>query len=449
MERREFPQGFVWGSATASYQVEGAVREDGRGESIWDRYCSVPGNVLNGDTGETACDHYHRFREDVALMKRMGLKAYRFSVAWPRVLPQGRGEVNGKGLAFYSGLVDELLAAGIEPYVTLYHWDLPQAMQDIGGWANSDMPSYFLEYCKAVMDCLGDRVKHWITLNEPYCAAFLGHYEGRQAPGIRDFSTAVRAAYHLYVGHGLAVKYFRESGLAGEIGIVLNLMGRLPLTDSPADREAAKRADGYLNRWFIEPIMKGAYPQDMIDLYRENGVVLPEFQPRDLALISQPLDFIGLNYYNDFYVRADAGRWPLYFQIENPPNLPLTDRNWPVTENGFRDMLLRLKNEYGVEKILVTENGASFHDVVSLDGTVEDGARQSYLRRHIIAMHQAMQEGAPVTGYFLWSLYDNFEWSFGYSSRFGAVYVDFATQQRIVKQSGHWYSGVIAQNAVE
>ncbi len=449
MEKRSFPQGFVWGSATASYQIEGAAREDGRGESIWDRYCAIPGNVLGGDTGEVACDHYHRYREDVALMKQMGLKAYRFSVAWPRILPEGRGRVNEKGLAFYSALVDELLAAGIEPYVTLYHWDLPQALQDIGGWANPEMPQYFLEFSKAVFDCLGSRVKHWITLNEPYCAAFLGNYEGRMAPGLHDFSTAVRAAYYMYVGHGLVVKHFRESGRAGEIGIALNLMGRLPFTQSEADIEAAKRADGYLNRWFIEPIMRGCYPEDMVALYRSKGVVLPDFREEDLALIGQKLDFIGLNYYNDFYVKADTEKWPLGFVIENPKNIPLTDREWPITEDGFTHMLLHMKNEYGVENILITENGASYHDVVGLDGTVRDGARCDFLRRHIIAMHRAIEAGAPVHGYFLWSLYDNFEWACGYSSRFGIVYVDYATQKRTVKESGRWYSAVIAANAVE
>lgn len=449
MEKRSFPQGFVWGSATASYQIEGAAREDGRGESIWDRYCAIPGNVLGGDTGEVACDHYHRYREDVALMKQMGLKAYRFSVAWPRILPEGRGRVNEKGLAFYSALVDELLAAGIEPYVTLYHWDLPQALQDIGGWANPEMPQYFLEFSKAVFDCLGSRVKHWITLNEPYCAAFLGNYEGRMAPGLHDFSTAVRAAYYMYVGHGLVVKHFRESGRAGEIGIALNLMGRLPFTQSEADIEAAKRADGYLNRWFIEPIMRGCYPEDMVALYRSKGVVLPDFREEDLALIGQKLDFIGLNYYNDFYVKADTEKWPLGFVIENPKNIPLTDREWPITEDGFTHMLLHMKNEYGVENILITENGASYHDVVGLDGTVRDGARCDFLRRHIIAMHRAIEAGAPVHGYFLWSLYDNFEWACGYSSRFGIVYVDYATQKRTVKESGWWYSAVIAANAVE
>lgn len=449
MDKLFFPDGFVWGSATASYQIEGAAREDGRGESIWDRYCAVPGNVMNGDTGDVACDHYHRFREDVALMKEMGLKAYRFSVAWPRVLPQGTGEVNEKGMAFYSDLVDALLEAGIEPYLTLYHWDLPQALQDIGGWANPEMPEYFLEYSKLLFDRLGDRVKYWITLNEPYCAAFLGNYEGRMAPGLHDFSTAVRCAYYMYVGHGLVVKHFRESGREGEIGITLNLMGRLPLTDKTEDIEAARRGDGYLNRWFIEPIMFGRYPQDMIDLYRSKGVVLPEFRAEHLALMSQKLDFVGLNYYNDFFVVEDKTKWPLGFRIVNPEHMPVNDRDWPVTEEGFTNMLMRMTEEYGVRNILVTENGTSYHDLVNMEGKVVDGARCDYLRRHIRAMHKAIQLGAPVTGYFLWSLYDNFEWANGYSSRFGIVYIDFATQERIVKESGHWYSAVIAKNAVE
>jgi len=446
---KQFPKDFVWGVATASYQIEGAAREGGRGESIWDRYCAIPGNVQDGDTGDVACDHYHLFREDVELMRRMGVKAYRFSIAWPRVLPQGRGEVNEKGLAFYSELVDALLEAGIEPYVTLYHWDLPQALQDIGGWANHEMPEIFLAYAKLIFERLGGRVKHFITLNEPYCAAFLGHYEGRMAPGLHDFSTAVRAAYHMYVGHGMVVKAFRESGLAGEIGIALNLMGRLPLTDKPEDIEAARRADGYLNRWFIEPIMLGRYPQDMVELYQKAGVVLPAFKPEDLALMHQKLDFVGLNYYNDFWVKDAPERWPVRFVIENPKNMPVTDRNWPITESGFADMLLRMKNEYGVEKIIVTENGASYPDVVSLSGEVEDGARCDYLHRHLLAMYEAMEKGAPVEGYFCWSLLDNFEWACGYSSRFGLVYVDYATQRRVVKRSGKLYSRVMMENAIE
>ncbi|MEA5014783.1 MAG: GH1 family beta-glucosidase [Candidatus Limiplasma sp.] len=449
MSKHLFPKDFVWGSATASYQIEGAVKEDGRGESIWDRYCSIPGNVSNGDTGEVACDHYHRFREDVQMMKDMGLKAYRFSIAWPRVLPKGTGQVNPKGLAFYEALVDELLAAGIEPYVTLYHWDLPQALQDLGGWTNPMMPGYFLEFAKVVLDRLGDKVTKWITLNEPYCAAFLGYYEGRQAPGLRDFSAAVAASYYLYVGHGLVVEHFRQSGRKGEIGIALNLMGRLPYSDKPEDVAAAKRADGYLNRWFAEPIMRGGYPQDMLDWYRAKGVALPAMKAEELALMAQPLDFVGLNYYNDFYVAADDRKWPLGFRIQNPPHVPVTDRDWPITEKGLMDMLLRMKHEFGMDRVLITENGASYHDVLTLEGTVEDGGRRDYLKRHLLAVHKAVAAGANVTGYFLWSLYDNFEWSFGYGSRFGVVFVDFATQRRVVKASGHWYSQVIADNGLE
>ncbi len=449
MEKISFPQDFVWGAATSAYQIEGGVNEGGRGESIWDRYCAIPGNVQRNETGEVACDHFHRHKEDVAQMKRLGIRAYRFSIAWPRILPEGHGRVNEEGIAFYSSLVDELLAAGIEPYVTLYHWDLPQALQEIGGWANPVVADYFSEYSQIVFDRLGDRVKYWITLNEPYCAAFLGNYEGRMAPGLHDFSTAVRAAYHLYVAHGLAVKDFREKKRAGEIGIALNLMGRLPFSESGADLAAAKRADGYLNRWFLDPIIKGTYPEDMIALYRSKGVVLPEFKEEDLALMSQDLDFIALNYYNDFYVKEDPGQWPLGFRIENPPFAQVTDRNWPITEDGFTNMLLRMKQEYGIERILVSENGASFHDVVGADGHVHDGARCDYLKRHVAAMHRAMEAGVPVLGYFVWSFYDNFEWANGYDSRFGIVYIDFATQKRIVKDSGYWYAKLIAENGMQ
>ena len=418
MEKKKFPEDFVWGVATASYQIEGAYDEDGRGETIWDRYCAVPGNVLNGDDGKVACDHYHRYKEDVRLMKEMGVKAYRFSVAWSRILPSGKGEVNEKGLFFYRNLIEELLTAGIEPFITLYHWDLPQALQDIGGWANPDMPRYFREYAQILFKAFGHKVKKWITLNEPYCAAFLGNYEGRQAPGYHDFSTAVLAAYHMYIGHGLAVEAFRQSGFDGEIGITLNLMGRLPLTDKAKDVQAAVYADGYLNRWFADPIIYGSYPADMIELYRSKGVVLPDFKEEYLKLISQKLDFVGLNYYNDFYVKADENKWPLGFKIENPKYIPVNDRNWPVTEQGLMNMLVRMKEEYGIEKIYITENGTSFPDVVSMEGKVEDGARKDYLHRHLTVLQKAVEQKIPVKGYFQWSFYDNFEWSFGYSSRF-------------------------------
>ena len=449
MSKLEFPKDFYWGVASASYQVEGATREGKRGESIWDRYVSIPGNVENGDTGDVACDHYHRFREDVALMREMGIKAYRFSISWPRIMSDASRQVNNEGLRFYSDLVDALLEANITPFVTLYHWDLPQAMQDIGGWANPEMPKYFLQYSQAVMEYLGDRVRHWITLNEPYCAAFLGNYEGRQAPGLHDFSTALRVAYYLYVGHGLVVRYFRESGMQGEIGIALNLMGRLPLTDSPADKAAAVRADGYLNRWFIDPIMRGKYPEDMITLYQSQGVVLPPFDPAEIALMSLPLDFMGINYYNDFYVHNDASVWPTNFRIRNPRWAALNDRGWPITETGFYNMLLRLTKEYGVTKILVTENGTATNEIKDMNGVVDDPQRVDYLRRHLHQLHRAMEDGAQVAGYMQWSFCDNFEWAFGYKSRFGLVFIDFETQERIIKLSGHWYADVIKNNRVE
>lgn len=448
MDKKLFPKGFQWGVASASYQVEGAYDEDGRGETIWDRYCSIPGNIANGDDGKVACDHYHRYKEDVEIMKSMGIQVYRFSVAWSRIFPEGRGCVNQKGIDFYSNLIDALLEAGIEPCITMYHWDLPQSLQNLGGWANPDMSNYFLEYAKVLFREFGGRVKKWITLNEPYCAAFLGNYEGRMAPGLHDFSTAVLASYHLYVGHGLVVKYFRDQNIDGEIGIALNLMGRLPLTDREEDLEASRRADGYLNRWFAEPIAFGTYPQDMIDFYREKGVVLPRFEEEHLKLMGQKLDFVGLNYYNDFCVTADDSVWPLGFKIQNPKFVPVNDRNWPVTEQGFTNMLLRMKNEFGFERIYVTENGTSFPDLVSMEGKVEDYGRLDYLKRHINAMWDAIQQGVNIEGYFQWSFCDNLEWACGYSSRFGLVFVDFNTQERVIKESGYWYSRVIRDNAV-
>lgn len=449
MEKKVFPEGFVWGAATAAYQVEGAAREDGRGESIWDRFCGVPGHIRNGGTGEVTCDQYHRFREDVALMKKMGLKAYRFSISWPRVLPFGRGPVNEKGLEYYSALVDELLRAGIEPYVTLYHWDLPQALQDIGGWTNRAVAESFLEYAKLLFDRLGDRVTHWITLNEPYCVVMNGYVHGTFAPGMRDPSAALLASYHLYVAHGLAVRHFRESRRKGEIGIALNLYSRHPWTDSEEDALAARRADGCLNRWFLDPLLRGRYPEDLLAFYREKGLTLPEMRADDLALMSEKLDFMGVNYYNDSFVCADGSQWPLGFREMVPPNMPVTGSEWLITPEGLGAILLRLKNEYGVEKLIVTENGASYHDAVDMDGRVEDDARCDYLRRYLLSMWDAMRAGAPVAGYFLWTLLDNFEWARGYTCRFGLIHVDFETQKRTIKKSGFWYASVIESGTVE
>ncbi len=448
MEKYQFPNTFIWGTATASYQVEGAAQEDGRGESIWDRYCRTPGKVCCGDIGDIACDHYHRYKEDIQLMKKLGIKAYRFSIAWPRIFPNGIGKIEEKGIRFYSDLTDELLKAGIEPYVTLYHWDLPQALQDIGGWANPQMPDYFLEYCKVAFHALGDRVKHWITLNEPYCVAFLGHYEGRQAPGIQDFSTALQVSYHLYIGHGKVVKYFREQCMKGEIGITLNLMPRQPLDKKADNEQAVQYADGYLNRWFIDPLILKKYPEDMIELFKRKGIKIPEFTEENLELIGQPLDFLGLNYYNDTYIRANPDKWPLEGEAVIPKGKQVTDREWPITPEGLEEMLLRLKEEYHFSKIYITENGASFNDIVTMDHTVEDIGRKDYLKRHLTAVHRAIDQGVPVAGYFVWSLLDNFEWAFGYQSRFGIVYVDFVTQERILKSSGMWYAQCIQKNEI-
>ena len=445
-----FPEYFIWGAASASYQVEGAAFEDGRGESIWDRWSHIPGNVLNGDTGDVACDQYHRYRDDIGLMKKMGLQAYRFSLAWPRVMPTGFGTPNPKGLDYYSRLVDELLNAGITPFATLYHWDLPQHLQDRGGWANPDTARYFADYAAEMFAKLGGRVRYWMTLNEPYCSSFLGNYVGRHAPGYHDYSLALRTAYYLYVGHGLAVQRFRQSGSGGEIGIALNLMRRLPYDAAdPNDCAAAVRADGNLNRWFIDPLLKGRYPEDMLDWYAKKGVALPPFDQDEIALMSQKLDFIGLNYYNDFWIRHNPAAYPDEGEIQNPPHVPANARDWPLTENGFTEMLLRLKNEYGVSKILITENGTATHDLVSVERRVEDAQRVDYLKRHIAAMHRAIEAGVNVFGYLQWSFTDNFEWAFGYGSRFGLVYIDYKTQERIVKQSGEWYAQVIANNGFE
>lgn len=447
MKTIEFPSDFIWGVATASYQIEGAYDEDGRGESIWDRYCSIPNNILNNDNGNIACDHYHKYKEDVKLMSEMGVKAYRFSISWSRILPKGYGEINEKGLQFYVDLVDELLKYDIVPYVTLYHWDLPQHLQDMGGFSNRNIADYFLNYSKIVIERLKGKVKHFITLNEPYCVAFLGNYDGRHAPGIRDFSTALLVSYNMYLCHGLVVKYFRDEKIDGEIGIALNLMGRLPY--SIEDERVSKIADGYLNRWFLDPIIKGAYPKDMIEFYKSKNVVIPEMLDEDLCLMSQKLDFIGLNYYNDFHVKENKNVWPLEFEIKNKNDVQVTDRNWPITENGFKDMLLRMKNEYNIENIVITENGASYNDIVEMDGSVNDYQRVDYYKRHLIKMHEAIEEGVNISAYLLWSFLDNFEWSFGYTSRFGIVYVDFKTQKRIVKKSGKWYSKIIETNKIE
>lgn len=434
------PADFAWGTATSAYQIEGAVDEDGRAPSIWDTFSRVPGAVDGGHTGDTACDHYHRWPDDIALMRQLGTNAYRLSVAWPRILPGGDGPVNTKGLDFYDRLTDGLLAAGIEPNITLYHWDLPQALQDRGGWPERATAEHFAAYAGLVAERLGDRVTQWATLNEPLCSAWIGHLEGRMAPGWTDLTAAVRASYHLLLGHGLAAQAVRAARPAARIGIVNNLSTVEPATGSEADRAAARRMDGHVNRWWLDPVHGRGFPADMREVY---GVDLPE-RPGDLATIAAPLDWIGLNYYFPQVVTADpAGPAPFARQIDRP-GVPRTGMDWEVDADGLETLIMRLHEEYGDRRIHITENGSSYPDTVGPDGRVHDPERAAYLTSHLAACARAARRGAPVAGYYAWSLLDNFEWAYGYDKRFGLVHVDYATQRRTVKTSGRRYAEIIA-----
>jgi len=440
-----FPRGFVWGAATSSYQIEGAWNEDGKGESIWDRFSHTPGKIANGDTGDVACDHYHRWREDVALMRELGLRAYRFSISWPRLLPEGYGRVNAPGLDFYNRLVDALLDAGITPFVTLYHWDLPQALQDRGGWPARATAEAFVEYADLASRSLGDRVKHWMPLNEPYISAFVGYLEGRHAPGHADMDEALAAAHHLLLAHGWAVPVIRRNAPGAQIGIALNLTAVVPASPSPADAEAARLRDGIINRWFLDPLAGRGYPADVV---RHFGRSMSFVQGGDLKSIAAPLDFLGVNYYARTIVRSDAVPES---QNEPPTVLPNAERTymgWEVCPEGLYELLIRLRRDYTFSALYITENGAAYDDRVGPDGRVEDARRIAYLKRHLLAAGRALAEGVPLRGYFVWSLLDNFEWAHGYSPRFGLVYVDYATQRRIPKSSAYWYRGVMESGRV-
>ncbi|MFG2264001.1 GH1 family beta-glucosidase [Streptomyces sp. NPDC048720] len=433
------PHDFLWGTATAAYQIEGAVDEDGRAPSIWDTFSHTPGKIANDDNGDVACDHYHRWREDIALMRRLGTNAYRLSIAWPRVIPGGTGAVNAKGLAFYDQLVDALLEAGITPAVTLYHWDLPQALQDRGGWPERATASAFADYASTVAERLGDRVKLWATLNEPSCSAWIGHLEGTMAPGWTDLTAAVRASYHLLLGHGLATQALRAAVPDARIGIVNNLSTVFPATDRPEDVAAARRHDGHVNRWWLDPVHGRGFPADMLETY---GVELPE-QPGDLETIAAPLDWLGLNYYFPAYVADDPDGPAPHARSVRRPDVPRTGMDWEIDASGIESLLLRLTEEYGARKLYVTENGSAYPDVVRPDGTVDDPERQEYLERHLAACASAARKGAPLAGYFAWSLLDNFEWAYGYDKRFGLVHVDYDTQIRTIKGSGHRYADIV------
>lgn len=441
-----FPKDFIWGAATASFQIEGATTEDGRGESIWDRFCATPGKVLNGDTGDPACDHYHRWREDIALMKGLGLQAYRFSLAWPRIFPNGTGQLNQKGLEFYDRLVDGLLEAGIKPYATLYHWDLPQALQDRGGWANRDTAYAFAHYADVVARALGDRVAGWITHNEPWCASILSYWIGEHAPGLKN-GPALEAAHHILLSHGLAVPAIRAAAPNAEVGITLNFSPAHPASDSPADIAAARRHDGFFNRWFADPLYRASYPEDMVELYAKMGAGAP-VRDGDMQVIAAPIDFLGVNYYNRAVIKDDpGGDSPLGYTTLRPEG-EYTHMDWEVYPEALRELLVRLHADYAPGRLYVTENGAAYPDELAADGRVHDAARARFLERHFAAVHAAIQQGAPVKGFFVWSLMDNFEWAWGYSRRFGIVYVDYATQRRTPKDSAHYVTDVIARNAV-
>ncbi|EHR52679.1 beta-galactosidase [Saccharomonospora marina XMU15] len=467
-----FPDGFLWGAATASYQIEGAVDEDGRTPSIWDVYSRLPGAILNGDTGDVACDHYHRMPEDVALMKRLNLGSYRFSTAWPRVRPDGAA-VNQKGIDFYSALVDELLEAGIVPWVTLYHWDLPQALEDKGGWLNRDTAHRFVEYATTVYDALGDRVQYWTTLNEPYCSSLLGYTAGRKAPGRQEGVAGLIAAHHLLLAHGMAVDELRGLGATPEngkqVGITLNLTTAEAFDPAEeADVDAARRVDGFFNRLFLEPLFNGRYADDLAT--DTEGMTYQDrpwqdwIRDGDLDLISRPLDALGVNYYSPqgasgrphedllgagvpHATRPAASPFPGGEEIVFPRRgLPTTAMDWEVRPEALTRLLERVRDEYAVPPIYITENGAAYDDVVTPDGAIHDSDRRRYIDLHLRAINDAINDGVDVRGYFVWSLLDNFEWAFGYHNRFGIIHVDYDTQVRTPKDSGLWYAGVAATN---
>jgi beta-glucosidase len=446
-----FPDRFLWGAATAAYQIEGAADEDGRGPSIWDTFSHTPGRVRHGDTGDVAVDHYHRVEQDVALMVDLGLDAYRFSVAWPRIVPDGDGAVEPQGLAFYARLVTLLRSAGIEPVVTLYHWDLPQALQDRGGWANRATVDAFVRYAAVVHDALGADVATWMTINEPWCAAFLGYASGHHAPGLTDPRAAMRAAHHLLLAHGDATAAMRRAaGAAHRFGIVPNLYGVQPAGNRPEDLAAARAVDGLQNRLWLDATLKGRYPDDIHAIFTRFGAD-DAIRAGDAERIAQPMDVLGVNYYEQHHVRAGVGQglgspFPGCEDVEFVPSPPPhTGMGWGIEPDSLEAMLVRLHEEYDPPPIMICENGACFDDVVGPDGQVHDPERRDFIAAHVAAVGRAIAAGVDVRGYFVWSLLDNFEWAHGYARRFGITHVDYATQRRTLKTSGIWYRDLLAR----
>ncbi|XTZ14907.1 GH1 family beta-glucosidase [Micromonospora echinospora] len=436
----EFPPDFGWGAATSAYQIEGAAKDDGRGESIWDTFSRVPGRTHGGDTGDVAADHYHRYPADLDLMRDLGLRSYRFSIAWPRVQPDGSGTPNQRGLDFYRRLLDGLHERGITPMATLYHWDLPQALQDTGGWENRDTALRFADYARTVFDALGDRVPTWLTVNEPKTVVQNGYLVGHHAPGRQDSDAAYLVAHHLQLAHGLAVRQLRDTGSGSRIGPALNLHPCYPADDSAATAAATRLYDGYENRLYLDPIFTGSYPADVLaDLGPESRLVRG-IRDGDLETIASPVDLLAVQYYTPIYVTATGG----------------TERRWPTSvaawqqifPDGMYDILTRVTRDYGPVPITVTENGLPTPDALTADDTVDDAGRVSFLRDHLAAVHRAIAAGVPLESYHVWSLMDNFEWEQGYAQRWGLIYVDYPTQRRVLKRSAHWYRQVIADNAI-
>jgi beta-glucosidase len=450
---KTFPDGFLWGASTSAYQIEGAVDEDGRGRSIWDTFSHLPGKIDGGGTGDVACDHYHRVTEDLDLLAALHLNAYRFSLAWPRLFPAGDGTREPRGFEHYDRLVDGLLERGIEPVVTLYHWDLPQALEDVGGWRTRDTSERFAEYAAACFGAYGDRVRYWLTINEPWIVGLLGYLLGLHAPGTRDdLRGEVTVFHHLLLAHGRAVQELRRSGTAGQIGLAPNLMPHYPSGDDPADAEAAWASDGYVNRWFLDPVLRGTYPDDQRGRYEERLGPLDFIQDGDLETISEPTDFVGVNYYAPRVMEAAPGDDPWPWRVAVPSGaettggftagVPQTEAGTPIVPSGLTDLLVRIRDDYGDVPVMITENGAVFGDAV------HDERRVRFLHDHVEAVGDAIEQGVPVIGYCHWSLLDNFEWALGYGQRFGLVHVDFDTLERTVKDSGRYYARIAAGNVL-
>ena len=450
---KPFPEGFLWGVATSAYQIEGAVDADGRGPSIWDTFSHTSGKTANGDHGDVASDHYRRWRGDVELLGELGVNAYRFSIAWPRIYPTGRSPVEQRGLDHYARLVDALLERGIEPVVTLYHWDLPQALEDEGGWRNRDTVERFADYARTCFDELGDRVTWWLTINEPWIIGLLGYLHGLHAPGYKnDVLGEVTVFHHLLLAHGRAVQEFRSSGAGGRIGLAPNLSPHYPASDSQADREVTWASDGYVNRWFLDPVYKGAYPQDQWERYEEVVGPLEFIRDGDLERIHQPTDYLGINYYSFRMMEAAPGDTPWPWRVIVPENVAVTggftggvastDAGTPIVPWALTDLLVRVRDDYGAPPIMITENGGVFPE------PVHDARRVQFVHDHVAALGDSMDRGVPIVGYMHWSFMDNFEWALGYAQRFGLVHVDYETLERAIKDSGRYYARIARANAL-